>query len=333
MNTIYPFFQVQLRTLAMGNGYWLRFESAGTTSVNGQPVGSLSISLVEGWNLISGISSSIDMSDIIDVDNLIIPNTLFGFSADGYWSPESLTPGKGYWLRSSGNGEITLTSGNRSAKGKQEFIDRMVGANTITFNGKSLYFGVIIPDDEKLSYSLPPKPPVGAFDVRFTNDMNYAESFGEIEVNGIGDILKIEFDIKSNTGENMNWELISENGEKYVLDGQGEIIINKNTTTFTLAKLSEVPTVFSLSQNYPNPFNPITTINYQLPKESFVTMSIYNLLGQKITDLVSEAKGEGYHSFLWNGTNDFGESVASGVYIYSISTDEFHCFKKLVLMI
>ena len=63
-----------------------------------------------------------------------------------------------------------------------------------------------------------------------------------------------------------------------------------------------------------------------------MNLSIYNLLGQKISDLVSEVKGEGYHSVMWNGTNSFGETVSSGVYIYSISTNDFHGFKKLVLM-
>ena len=89
----------------------------------------------------------------------------------------------------------------------------------------------------------------------------------------------------------------------------------------------EIPKKFSLNQNYPNPFNPETTIKYELPKTSKVKLQIFNILGQKIKTLVDEEKQPGYYSVKWNGINDYGVKVSSGIYIYrlnkGISIDEY----------
>ncbi len=74
--------------------------------------------------------------------------------------------------------------------------------------------------------------------------------------------------------------------------------------------------------NYPNPFNPTTTIKYFLPKDSFVNLSIYNIKGQKIKELVNEIKSKGNNSVIWNGKDENGNSVSSGVYFYKIKTDQ-----------
>jgi len=76
-----------------------------------------------------------------------------------------------------------------------------------------------------------------------------------------------------------------------------------------------VPTRFSLGHNYPNPFNPVTEIPYQLPRESKVEICVYNLLGQKVRTLVDEVQEAGYYRARWDGRDDFGREVASGVYL------------------
>ncbi|MCD4846970.1 MAG: T9SS type A sorting domain-containing protein [Candidatus Aegiribacteria sp.] len=79
------------------------------------------------------------------------------------------------------------------------------------------------------------------------------------------------------------------------------------------------PSTFSL-QNHPNPFNPTTTISYQLSVNANITLSIYNILGQKLRTLVNENKPAGYHSVLWNGTDENSQPVPSGVYFYQLTT-------------
>ena len=96
--------------LTLGKGYWLRFTGAGSTTITGSPISELTITLTEGWNLISGITNSVDVSDIQDPSGIIIPGTVYGFSFNGYSNAESIEPGKGYWLRTYQSGDIILTS-------------------------------------------------------------------------------------------------------------------------------------------------------------------------------------------------------------------------------
>ncbi len=89
----------------------------------------------------------------------------------------------------------------------------------------------------------------------------------------------------------------------------------------------KIPTTYLLSQNYPNPFNPTTTINYSIPKSSFVTIIVYDILGREVENLVNEEKKAGNYSLNFNAS-----SLASGVYIYKMQAGKFIDTKKLILM-
>tara|TARA_B100002049_G_C15901160_1_gene299989 strand:- start:49 stop:666 length:618 start_codon:yes stop_codon:yes gene_type:complete len=94
-------------TLVPGTGYWLRFESEGTTILNGIPIIWLTLGLDEGWNLITGISTPIDVSSILDSTEIIIPGTIYGYDGS-YVQAEVLEPGTGYWLRAATEGAIVI---------------------------------------------------------------------------------------------------------------------------------------------------------------------------------------------------------------------------------
>jgi flagellar hook assembly protein FlgD len=95
---------------------------------------------------------------------------------------------------------------------------------------------------------------------------------------------------------------------------------------------SLLPDAFSLSQNYPNPFNPETVIKYALPEDCYVELTIYNLLGQKVKILVNQYQNAGYKIVHWNGRDDQGNELASGVYFYKIKTTKYSQTKKMVLL-
>ena len=95
-------------SLIQGEGYWLRFNDADSTTISGIPINELTISLNEGWNLISGISTPINISDIQDPDGIIIFSTVYGFTSGGYSNAENIEPGKGYWVRANNSGSISL---------------------------------------------------------------------------------------------------------------------------------------------------------------------------------------------------------------------------------
>jgi len=92
------------------------------------------------------------------------------------------------------------------------------------------------------------------------------------------------------------------------------------------------PKAFSLAQNYPNPFNPTTTIKYALPKDTWVRITIYNLLGRKVRTLVDEHQTAGHRRIVWASKNDEGTEVASGIYFYQIKAGEFTQSKKMVIL-
>ena len=95
---------------------------------------------------------------------------------------------------------------------------------------------------------------------------------------------------------------------------------------------SVLPTTFAISQNYPNPFNPTTSIKYQLPQTADVTITIYNLLGQKVRTLVNDKKEAGFYEVEWNGLNDHNVQVATGLYIYRIQAADFIQSRKMLLL-
>ena len=96
--------------------------------------------------------------------------------------------------------------------------------------------------------------------------------------------------------------------------------------------VSIIPTDFMLFQNYPNPFNPTTTIRYDLPKSSKVTLTIYNNLGQEVITLIQEQQTAGEKSVVWDGKDNLGKQVSSGVYFYQLKAGNFLESRKMVLI-
>ncbi len=96
--------------------------------------------------------------------------------------------------------------------------------------------------------------------------------------------------------------------------------------------LAQLPEQLALAQNYPNPFNPATTIGYALPRPAKVSLKIYNLLGQEIATLVNDWRELGYYSIAWQGRDQAGQSVASGMYFVVLRVDERTLTRKMVLL-
>jgi len=97
---------------------------------------------------------------------------------------------------------------------------------------------------------------------------------------------------------------------------------------------SELPDAVrnELFQNYPNPFNPTTTIKYSMAREGNVVLVVYNVTGQRIRTLVNESKPVGTYSTVWDGRNDGGRSVATGIYFYHLRAGSFSEVRKMVLL-
>ena len=92
------------------------------------------------------------------------------------------------------------------------------------------------------------------------------------------------------------------------------------------------PAKYKLYNAYPNPFNPTTTLHYELLKEVLVSFNIFDLMGHHIKSLINNKQPAGYHSIKWDATNNLGEPVSAGMYLYTIQAGEFRQVKKMVLL-
>ncbi len=339
--TLYSFSggYVQENELTVGTGYWLRFTQSGMTQITGSPVNELTIFLNADWNLISGFSFPVSINSISDPQNLIIPGTVYGFD-DGYVNVYELIPGKGYWLRSTVEGEIVLSASARETTKmvvvpKPEHLSAEADANTLTFGKQTLYFGNGIKVENPLSYSLPPKPPLGAKDIRFSDNTKLCSTDDcIIEIMNNGQPTTFECEIKD--GE--SWELVPVvaiesagwlRSETISLTDQDQLTLSSDFEQWILRKstLSQTPTEFALFPIYPNPFNPVTTIQFSFPKLSEVNVSIYDITGKLVEILIDEHLTPGNHTVQWNATE-----FSSGVYFVKLNSGNTISTQKIVLM-
>jgi len=118
-----------------------------------------------------------------------------------------------------------------------------------------------------------------------------------------------------------------ESSANLTVDGQLTIKVNAIDSD-----LSELPKSFKLYSNFPNPFNPTTTIRFATPKNTMVNLTVYNMLGQKVAELLNKECNAGIYEAQWNGKNSNGEVVPTGIYLYSIKADGFNRTRKMILM-
>ncbi|MDP6684913.1 MAG: c-type cytochrome domain-containing protein [Candidatus Marinimicrobia bacterium] len=339
-NTLYEFMgaYIWVQELENGVGYWLRFAESGVTVINGIPIYELTLNLNEGWNMISGLSFSVDIeTGISDPNDILIVGTIYEFF-NGYANATQLEPGRGYMIRTHSAGQIYLSAEERSGNISYEDginklnsgTQKLPTTNKISINGFSLYFGDNLSSEEMIKYSLPPKPPLGAFDVRFEGNMKLSEQGGQIEVQSPTEFLTIECQI--NNGE--QWTLInSRTGETFTLENGLSIVI-PSADELQLVKNTEIliPANFSLHQNFPNPFNPKTVIKFDLSNNGHITLSVFNAQGQYIKNLMDGIFTAGTYSTLWDGEDTYGFPVPSGLYFYKLETVENSITKKMILL-
>lgn len=170
------------------------------------------------------------------------------------------------------------------------------------------------------------------------------DSQGDVLVTGLGGFLAqtVARKLRASDGQEI-WSVLGTPGigRSILTDSSGSVFVLGNTggldpnalaigyqeTTSIENEGEIVPSESSLDQNYPNPFNPVTTIEYSLKKQGKVTLSVYNIVGQKIATLVDAVRTAGFHSVSFNS-----ESLSSGIYFYRLETDGFSKIQKMILL-
>ncbi|HJM47907.1 MAG TPA: T9SS type A sorting domain-containing protein [Candidatus Marinimicrobia bacterium] len=313
--------------LVPGFGYWLRFDEGDSVTVSGNVINEVAISLTEGWNLIAGPSEDVSIGSAYDPESLIVPNTMFGYNTTGYTETDVLSPGYGYWIRSFGEGEVSLSIAWSGGHSTSSLLDkRKLDMNSITINGKKLFFGSSsISSKDRLSYSLPPKPPATAKDIRFSNSSRLCLTDEcTVELTNYNEPIYVE----CNVIDGETWEVIDDKGEIFSCSNLPVSGVSCNLEYLTLRKSNNfTPETFSVSPAFPNPFNPVTNIEIFIPELSIVDISIHNIRGQLIETLINESLRSGKHNIVWNGN-----SYPSGIYFLMVKSSGFSKVEKLILV-
>ncbi|MFZ0390336.1 MAG: FlgD immunoglobulin-like domain containing protein, partial [Calditrichia bacterium] len=330
-------------SLKSGQGYWIRFPAAKTEMVAGYPLNSLTIDMRANWNLIAGgTACNVAVNDVSDPGSIIISGTLFGFSG-AYYLSDSIRQGEGYWLRTTSAGQIGLACGAvaspQLAKRTGQLVDLSrfpaMEISDAGGAGQTLYFNVELPEGaSKLSYSLPPLPPAGAFDVRFAGDYRISET-DEALINIQSSAYPVTISAENLPVDKHHQYVLTETGtdKVHILKaGEAVQLTSPAVTSLRLSRKEIIPLEFAVQQNYPNPFNPETKIEYALPENGPVDIIIYNTLGQKVRTLVSGYTEAGYHEVRWDGSNDMGNQAASGLYFYLVKAGKHQVTKKMLML-
>ena len=130
-------------------------------------------------------------------------------------------------------------------------------------------------------------------------------------------------------GSSRDTVMIRVRDDSYGLSNVKQIVFE--ATNATISK-DNLPAGYALEQNYPNPFNPETRISFKLAEKSHVSITIYDMLGRNIKTLINQTQDAGYKSLIWDATNDYGEPVSAGIYLYQIQAGEYISTKKMVLL-
>ncbi len=347
-----------LGNLLSGNrGSGLRMFGASTSGIiiRQNRIGTQADGLAELHNGYDGIMIQAGVHDCIIEQNVISGNNMNGIDIYGAGANHNI-------IRKNNIG--TDLTGTKAIPNKSSGVlvfngacrDSIGPANIIAFNGGD---GVTVDGNDTLkstighritANSIFANTGLGINTVRTGNGELAAPlitTLSKTQVTGTakaGQIVEVFAD-RAGQGENYLGSTIANGSGKFAFNFQVPPTLPSITVTATDAdgntspfsspisteveQADQIPEQFDLSQNYPNPFNPATVISYQLPSAAHVDLAIYSVNGQKIMALVSGWRPAGTHQAIWNGCDENGKSLASGIYFYRLQAGDFVAIKKM----
>jgi hypothetical protein len=336
-----------------GEGYWLLYSANDTEEISGLPIRTYQKELQPGWNLVGSCIENVAISQgVVDVGTDEFPtwiNPLNVWKWNGsYQYAGAIDAGGAVWMLAdqAGTIEVSISDGSLA---KAPLNLEMVEPNwmaEVTVQSADIVQSVEFGADAKASsgndnYIDRPAPPIhpgSALNAYFADDFGLTNYFRDIR--GLQDNTWM-LHVDAPSAVTLNWNVatipqemaarIRVNGVDTDMRDHNSIDLAKGSYDLEVT-VRIVPQTFELAQNYPNPFNPETNISYGLPEDADVTLKVYNVLGQEIRTLVSSQQTAGYYTVTWNGTNDFGEMVSTGVYIYRITAGTNAVSKRMILV-
>ena len=283
----------------------------------------------ENWRVF--VQADLNDDKMVSFEDFILFFSSYGKEAQGPAGKSLVTPVLGV----NENAEFSLRLGSdRVVAGENMFVDvslanvqALMGYGFVLhFNAEKFEFVEVVPAAEDLLLSSGGETPLlkgwspEAGQVRVMNGIVNGS-----EVSGGGDIVRLVFRVLRNFEDDARFEI----AEGLVFDPSQLA----NPLTGGVLDIQTTPTEFALLQNFPNPFNPDTTIGYELAESADVTLQIYNVVGQVVRTLMAaESQSVGRYQVRWDGIDDRGMPVSSGIYFYQISAGKFQDVRKLMLL-
>jgi len=347
-------------------GYWLKLGSDVTMTVCGQPVTDCSRALSSGWHMVGG-PNCITTPQTDPPDHL---SALWGFEpGNGYVLPDYLRPWQGYWAKLDAPADILLdctsepvgpVPGDRDVFVAKSEASEYFVLSALTEGSEGLNRSEVILGTDSLTQRYPsaPLPPDysvylelytsdgdGPFyrDIRLVSDEETSWLVA-IRSSGVGSV-HLGWDPGFLSGP---YQLLLgddlETGRALVEDmrdvSQCDLPVFSEVTYVTVTRGvlkpngsgESLPGTYVLEQCYPNPFNPVTEIRFGLPTSGQTVLEIFNVLGQRVRVLVDKPMPEGWHAVSWDGTDDQGRSLSTGVYLYRLTANGFADSRKMLLL-
>ena len=283
----------------------------------------------ENWRVF--VQADLNDDKMVNFDDFILFFSSYGKEAQGPAGKSLVTPVLGV----NETAEFSLRLGNdRVVVGENMFVDvsltnvqALMGYGFVLhYDAENFEFVEAVPAAEDLLKSAGGETPLFR---------GWSEEAGQVhvmnaivngsEVSGDGDVVRLVFRVLRDFEDNARFE---------IADG---LVFDPNQFANPLVggvlDIQTTPTEFALLQNFPNPFNPETTIGYELAESADVTLQIYNVVGQVVRTLMaSESQSVGRYQVRWDGIDDRGTPVSSGIYFYQISAGKFQDVRKLMLL-
>lgn len=281
----------------------------------------------DAWN----VQADLNDDGTVDFADFILFVQSYGMTAQGPSSkPVILPPGVNE------NAEFSLRLGSeRVVVGQNVFVDvslanvqALMGYGfVLNYDADKFEFVEAAPTDQDLLKSTGGETPLFSSIANGSGQVSIANAVvNGSEISGGGDIVRLTFRVLQEFSENARFEI----AEGLVFDPQQ---LSNPAVVAGVLDVQTTPTEFALLQNFPNPFNPETTIGYELAESADVTLQIYNVVGQVVRTLIAaESQAAGRYQIRWDGMDDRGVSVSSGIYFYRISAGEFQTVRKLMLL-
>ncbi len=292
-----------------------------------------------------------------------ISPVFYAYLGDRYIITSALQAGRGHWFAALVNGlQLCITRGAPSAPAHTDTRSSFVSNSTeeaaflsITSSHSTVTLGVAADAEDGFDavYDLPapPKAPVendgslvllADYEIgfnRFTRDIKSIQPEHEwlIEVSGHSSTT-VDFNgLPELTGAGYLVTLVTDDGRSQPITCDQTILLSPGQHRIIMNRLEQssevsIPDHYYLSSNYPNPFNPKTRLAFGLPSAGDVRLTIYNVLGQKVRTLIDRPMAAGHHTVDWDGADNMGRPLSSGVYFYMLESKDFRKTRKMMLV-